>query len=199
MAFILFVKSSNGRNSSYAACISGYDSSLKFIRWRGRSICMDSQIVAALITGAFGLITGVAVSKVDSIQLSFLGKSRKLGQYWRGFTQRVTVENGVCHLTRQHKCTMTLKQKGRRISGDLQTEIEDSQGQVKMFEYSIRNGVLEGEYFSCQLESKDEKVHRIRQHLFYVHTSGNRLQGVFTGNRASEERVILGLCDMKSD
>ena len=160
---------------------------------------MDSQIVAALITGAFGLITGIAVSKADSVQLSFLGKSRKLRQHWRGFTQRIAVENGVCHLTRQHKCTMTIKQRGRRISGDLRTEIEDSQGQVKIFEYSIKNGVLEGEYFSCQLESKDEKVHRIRQHLFYVHTSGNRLQGVFTGNRASAERVILGLCDMQSD
>jgi hypothetical protein len=189
-----------GRNNRYAACISGCDSSLEFIRWRSRAIFMDSQIVAALITGVFGLITGMAVSKADSIQLSFLGKSRKRRQHWRGFTQRIAVENGVCRLTRhQHKCTMTLKQRGRRISGDLRTEIEDSQGQVEIFEYSIKNGVLEGEYFSCQLESKDEKVHRIRQHLFYVHTSGNRLQGVFTGNRASAERVILGLCDMESD
>ncbi|NJK34259.1 MAG: hypothetical protein HC919_04510 [Oscillatoriales cyanobacterium SM2_2_1] len=131
---------------------------------------MDSQIVAALITGTFGLITGIAVSKADSIQLSFFGKSRKLKQHWHGFTQRIEIESGVCHLTRQHKCTMTLKQRGRRISGDVRTEMEDSQGQVKIFEYSIRNGVLEGEYFSCQLESKDEKVHRIR-HTFstFIH------------------------------
>lgn len=76
----------------------------------------------------------------------------------------------------------------------MRTEVEDLQGHVKVFEYSIRDGVLEGEFFSCQLESKDEKIHRIRQHLFYIHTSGNRLQRVFTGNRASAERVILGLC-----
>ena len=109
----------------YAAGISGYGSSLKFIRWRSRSTCMDSQIVAALITGAFGLITGIAVSKADSIQLSFFGKSRKLKQHWRGFTQRIAIENGVCRLTRQHQCIMTLKQRGRRISGDVRTEMED--------------------------------------------------------------------------
>ena len=54
---------------------------------------MDSQIIAALITGVFGLITGVAVSKADSIHFNFLVKGRKLRRNWRGFTQRIAIEN----------------------------------------------------------------------------------------------------------
>ncbi|WP_068814405.1 hypothetical protein [Phormidesmis priestleyi] len=160
---------------------------------------MDSQVIAAIITGAFGLLSGIAVAKADSIQLNFLSKGRKLKKNWHGFTQRVAAENGKCNLKNQNKCTMCLRQRGRRISGEIQSEVEDSQGKVKTFRYLIKDGVLEGDYFFCNLVSKDEDVHRIRKHLFYVHTSGERLQGVFVGSRASAERIILGFCDMQSD
>lgn len=160
---------------------------------------MDSQIIAALITGAFGLITGIAVSKAESIQFDFWRKRRKLRQNWHGFTQRIAVENGVCQLAGQHKCTMVIKQKWHKISGEMRTESENSQGQVRIYEYSIKQGVFEGDYLVLNLECKDEKMYRIRQHLFYVHTSGSLLQGVFIGNRASGERVILGLCNMESN
>ena len=160
---------------------------------------MDSQIIAALITGVFGLITGIAVSKADSINLNFLGKERKLKRSWRGFTQRIAIENDSCHLAGKHKCKILLKQRGRKISGEMQTESENSQGQTRIYEYLIKKGVFEGDYLTLTLESKDKNMYRIRQHIFYVHTSGTLLQGFFTGNRASGERVILGICNMESD
>ena len=160
---------------------------------------MDSQIIAALITGVFGLITGVAVSKADSIHFNFLVKGRKLRRNWRGFTQRIAIENKSCYLARQHKCTMILKQRGSKINGEVRTESENSQGQIRLYEYSIKKGIFEGDYLLLTLESKDEEMYRIRQYIFYVHTSGTLLQGVFTGNRASGERVILGICNMESD
>ncbi|MEM7063752.1 MAG: hypothetical protein AAF572_11380 [Cyanobacteria bacterium P01_B01_bin.77] len=160
---------------------------------------MDSQIIAALITGVFGLITGIAVSKADSIQLNFFSGRRKLRQNWRGFTQRIAVENGSCHLASQHNCTMTLIQRGSKISGEVRTESENSAGQVRIYEYSIKKGFFEGDYLLLTLESKNKQMYRIRQHIFYVHTSGTLLQGYFTGNRASGERVITGICNMESN
>lgn len=109
---------------------------------------MDAQIIAALITRVFGLITGIAVSKADSIQLDFWSKRRKLRQNWRGFTQRIAVENGGHQIAGRHKCTMAIKQKGRKISGEMRTESENSQ---RIYEYSIKQGIFEGDYLALSL------------------------------------------------
>lgn len=159
---------------------------------------MDSQVIAAIITGTFGLLTGIVVSKADAIQLNFLDGGRKLRKNWHGSVQRVPLGDEKCLLTSKNKCTMQLQQRGQRIKGEVQTEIRNSQGEVKIFRSSIKNGVLKGDYFFCDLVSKDRSINRIRKYLFYVHTSGEQMHGVFIGNRASSDRVVLGSCDMQS-
>lgn len=159
---------------------------------------MDSQIVAAVITGIFGLLSGIIISKADSIQLGFFDKGRKLKSNWYGFIQRVPIDNEDKSPTNKNKCTMQLRQSGQRVRGEVQTEITNSKGEVNTFRYSIKNGVLKDDYFSCDLVAQDDSVQRMRKHLFYIHTSGETMRGVFIGNRASGKRIILGSCELRS-
>jgi hypothetical protein len=158
---------------------------------------MDPQIVAAIITGIFGLITGILVAKSDSISLRFLNSERTLKPNWRGFAQRVAIENEQCSLKEQMKCELMLHQRGRRVSGTMKTEVKDSSGKMTTFIYQFK-GRMEGDYIHCELLPEDKHLSRIRKALFVVHSSGERMNGVFIGSRASEERIVLGRYRLES-
>lgn len=143
------------------------------------------------------MLTGVIVAKIDYFSLPFRKSKRQLMKNWEGYAQRAVFNKNSTSEENKNKCTMTVIQKGMKITGNMSVEVKKDTSSCTWYSYTI-NGRLDEEYLHCDLIPTDPHIKMTRKALFYIHTSGQKMNGVFIGNRSSKERVILGKYTLES-
>ncbi len=153
---------------------------------------MNDTILAAVITGFFGLLGGLLIGYKDEIQ-SRMGKSkRNVTGIWTGTAFDVEISELLKYDFRlEYNLRCELKQKGKRVVGDIWVESD------RFSKISIEGKFKDDDYIVVDYENTDRSTADYGVGFFRFLGTGTELKGLFIGRSIREEGIFLAYAEIQ--
>jgi hypothetical protein len=146
---------------------------------------MDT-IVAALITGFLGLVSGVLVAYRDELKEVFSAAARPVAGLWVGEANDIEVPGQKPYdVSLEYELRCEINQRGRSITGKVFADSDAHEG------ITLR-GKLRGNYLVGEYQNDDPNALDWGAFLLFLSGTGNELTGHYLGMRMREDGVVFG-------
>ena len=150
----------------------------------------SATIIAALITGIFGVIGGLLVGYREQVVGFLTRKVRSIEGVWSGTAYDIPIPG---HLQYSHplkyEVTVKITQHGKRVKVSLISK-SDRNNHITV------KGSLEGDYLHSSYKNDDKDIVDYGSSLIQLLGTGKDLKGYFLGRRMREEGVVFGYVEL---
>lgn len=149
---------------------------------------MSDQIVAALIGAVSTVVVGALANYWYEISAAFSRTIRKFDGHWSGENVVLqTLDSAASLDANTHRLAMSIKQRGRRLTGRVKVIRPNGEAYQASF-----TGQIFGESCACLIfKSNDRSVSDYGTVMFQLDGYGSRLDGYVLGNRTVGAGFVL--------